>query len=372
MFKKHSEEPRKRRKKNPVMGIFRTFLSLIMISVLGIGIYSAYRSFSGVDPLKLDPGTALNSLSKADPSLSFLSKVSEFNPGAVLGLAKISLPGVKPSSSNPTVSSTSSPTDEGGLGELGGLGEKTKPTPRAPLQFKFAVMGDSHNDNSDLTKGLAQAKAGGAKFVVGSGDYTDVGTVDDLSKAKQIFASSGLSYYLIPGDHDLWDSRNRGLPALSDFNQVMGQSYQSVVYENTRVILVDNSDNYLGISQAEGDWLNNQLANARSVNTKLVMIVASTPFFHPSSDHFMGKVDPGVKAQADSWVTKFSQTGVNLIMAGDTHFFSNYNDPRNNLNMIAVGAITADRNLQKPRYVMVDVYTDGSYNIEDTEVAGSQ
>src|SRR3990167_8750591 len=89
--------------------------------------------------------------------------------------------------------------------------------------LRFALVADSEDDNDLLTKALNQAKGSGVNFVIGLGDWTSIGTVEQLSLAKKVFVQSGLIYYLTAGDHDLWDSRNRGEEALTNYKQVFGE-----------------------------------------------------------------------------------------------------------------------------------------------------
>src|SRR3989338_9477729 len=70
-------------------------------------------------------------------------------------------------------------------------GEKTSKTPI----LRFALVADSENDNDLLTKALDQAKGSGVNFVIGLGDWTSVGTVDQLEAAKKAFDKSSLVYY---------------------------------------------------------------------------------------------------------------------------------------------------------------------------------
>src|SRR3989344_2894077 len=72
MFRQH----RKRRSTNIFFVIFRVILSLIMFAVLLGGIYSAYKHFSGLDPLKLDPQAALSELLVGKIPQSFLGVLS--------------------------------------------------------------------------------------------------------------------------------------------------------------------------------------------------------------------------------------------------------------------------------------------------------
>ena len=55
MFRKHYEK----RSSNILFVIFRLILSVVMFTLLLVGGYSAYKHFSGLDPLKLDPQAIL-------------------------------------------------------------------------------------------------------------------------------------------------------------------------------------------------------------------------------------------------------------------------------------------------------------------------
>ena len=50
MFGRHHRRPI-----NILFVIFRLLLSVVMLTILMVGIYSAYKHFSGLDPLKLNP-----------------------------------------------------------------------------------------------------------------------------------------------------------------------------------------------------------------------------------------------------------------------------------------------------------------------------
>jgi len=55
--------------------------------------------------------------------------------------------------------------------------------------------------------------------------------LDQLKSAKEVFDKSGLTYYITPGDRDLWDSRNRGEEAITNFLQVFGHLSQPIYKE---------------------------------------------------------------------------------------------------------------------------------------------
>ena len=124
--------------------------------------------------------------------------------------------------------------------------EASAPKPKTAI-LRFALVADSHSENVFLQKALSQAKGMGVNFVIGLGDWSTVGTIDQLTAARKIFDESKLPYYLTTGDHDLWDSRNQGKEALANFNEVFGKSSQIFDRQNVLFVILDNSDIYIGI-----------------------------------------------------------------------------------------------------------------------------
>lgn len=328
---------------NPLVTLFRLLWSLIVIIILGIGLIQAYKGFSGFDPLKLSPASVKNLFSQ-DGIYAFVSSLLSFNPTSSVEKAKQIL-GETPSNN---VSNT--------------------PRSAGAIDFKFAIIADSHIDTQNLAKALNMAKSDSAKFIIGIGDFSDVGTLDQLRNTKAQFDTLGLPYYVTAGDHDLWDSRNKKEESVKNFSGVFGNSYQSFTYNSTRIMLINNADNYLGLDEFQIKWVEEELERYAQNPTKLFFVITGTPLYHPSSDHFMGKVTPKLKGQADHLISILKRSGTDEVFSADTHFFSRYQDPASNLKMTTVGAVTLDRNPQTPRFAIVDVYTNGSYNVEETEI----
>lgn len=307
MFKKHYNK----RSSNPLFVIFRLILSLLMFAVLLAGLYTAYKHFSGLDPLKLNP----------QKFLALLSSVK--------------LP---------------------------------SPTPAASVGFKFLLIADSHSDNANLRKALTQAKEKhpDLAFIIGLGDYTNVGTIEELNAAKIELDRSGLRYFLIAGDHDLWDSRDKGNEASANFKEIFGPTFQSFTYDNFKFLLLDNSDNYIGVDDAQQSWIGIEMEKAKKMAGILVFI--HEPLFHPSSDRFMGKLKKEIKTQAESLIFQFKSAGVKKVISGDIHYFSEYEEPVTKLSMITIGSLVTERNPQVPRYAIGYVFEDGSVKVEDVEI----
>lgn len=344
MFGKH----RQKRSTNIVIVIFRLILSVVMFAVLLGGSYAAYKQFSGLDPLKLDPLAVAKNLLAARTPQQF----------------KKALPSLK-------FDAEGMPAEKKVMGEAvktDGQSDAKEPDKRP--SFRFLVLGDSHNDNINLAKAIMQATSSypDLKFLVGLGDYTEVGTVGELKAAKKVFDSGSLRYFLIPGDHDLWDCRNRSLPPTDCFEEVFGSSYQSFTFENFKFLMLDNSDNYKGFDDAQSEWISNELEKTRQEGNKGIFVFLHKPLYHPSSDHVMGAVEKSLKTQAGGLIFQLKEFNVTEVFAADTHYSSRYQEPTTDLTMNTVGAVTLERNPQIPRFAVVTVFEDGSLKVEDIEI----
>ncbi len=234
---------------------------------------------------------------------------------------------------------------------------------------KFGIVADSHSENEKLAKALRMIREENISYVIGLGDYTQVGTVAELEEAQNVFANSGLNYYVVPGDHDLWDSRDKDKKPTANFEAVFGKNYQAFVLDGTRFLLMDNTDNYSGVSREQMDWVKQQLeiwAGEKSGMPTFVFL--HEPLYYPESEHTMGRVNEELKKQAKSLLQLFSQTKISEVFSGDIHFFTRFTDPATNVKITTVGATAGARNLQMPRFAIISVYDDGSWLVEDREI----
>lgn len=347
MLFSHKSESR-RRKSSPIVMLFRIGLSLGMFFVLALLTFQAFKYFispsEGPDLFFSDPKAAITQILTSEDTIKTITGFLGFNfskdnlPGVK------DLPGIKPSSSIPS---------------------QPKKSPSGAVVLKFALIADSHNDNSNLAKALSMAKRQNAKFVIGLGDYTNTGTIEELENTKKTFEAGGLPYYLTPGDHDLWDSRDKGKTASSNFSQVFGTPYESFSDSDIRFVMVYNSDNYVGLDSVQTQWLKGILAE--SSDQKDIFVFAHEPLYTPNSDHFMGQDDKEVEAQAKELMAQFKVADVGGVFAGHVHGFTEYQSP-DDISMMTVGAVTKDPNITGPRFAMVDVFEDGSYNILDIKI----
>jgi len=333
----------KSRSTNIVFVIFRLLLSLLMFGILLAGVYTAYKHFSGFDPISVNPKAIITEL------------LSSGNFDSLLKYLPIDL-----QKKQQIVYQSQAP-------ETVKKEVKSVQINHGKLLFSFALIADVHNDNALLKKALEQIQD--ASFIIGLGDYSDVGTLEELQNTKKTLDESKVRYFVIPGDHDLWDSRDKQKEPDFNFTQVFGSPWQS--FENSGVVflLLDNSDNYKGFGDIQIQRLSEELERYKSSGSiRFILAFVHEPLYHPSSDHIMGRVEPSLKDQAKKLIKMLKEGGVKKVFAGDIHFFSQYNDPETKLDMVTVGAVTTQRNPQLPRFAKVQVFEDGSTEVEDMEI----
>lgn len=228
-----------------------------------------------------------------------------------------------------------------------------------PLLVRFAVLSDTHSDSENTKKALEQARSLGVEYIVHTGDWTTVGTIAELSEQKQIFNQEGLDYYGIMGDHDRWQSGSK------NFEQVLGKSFESFDRDGIHNILLDSSDIDNGLYKEELDWLEEDLGKA---GDKPILIFMHLPIYHPTSDRTISN-KAGSNDKRDSASERFLglTRGKNIlgVFSGDHHLSSNYTEPTTGVRIFISGAVTRDRNLQKPRFSLVEVYKDQTISVTD-------
>lgn len=225
--------------------------------------------------------------------------------------------------------------------------------------YTFAVMSDVHSDKNYAQIALEKAKESNVTHIVITGDWTKVGTKEELFEMKKVFDASGIPYYSVPGDHDLWAS------GLTNFKEIFGSNYQSFDKNSTHYILLDTSNVDIGLGKEQFDWLKKDLSLN---NEKKSFVFMHLPPYHPTSYRTMWEKqgdNSSVKKQADELINLLSDYGVLEVFAGDHHLSASYTEPKTGLKIRIVGAITLERNLQKPRFDIVTVYEDKTFEINE-------
>ncbi|MBI3283108.1 metallophosphoesterase [Candidatus Curtissbacteria bacterium] len=245
--------------------------------------------------------------------------------------------------------------------------EIKSPEPEKEI-LRVALVADSHNENDLLAKALAEAKNRNADFVIGLGDYTNLGAVDELIAAKKVFDESGLEYYLVPGDRDGWESRQRGLGNVANFLQVFNLVSATKIEKRSGIqfVLLNNSDIYKGISSE--DWESLEKTTNVAKESRLTFVFAHKTPFHPDSSHVMGEDSPEVAGKAQDLLRLLEEKKVNGFFSGDLHFFAQFNSPGQSVKITTIGAVASERNFQGPRFSVLKVFDDYSWEVEDVEI----
>ncbi|MEK7817967.1 MAG: metallophosphoesterase [Actinomycetota bacterium] len=122
----------------------------------------------------------------------------------------------------------------------------------AVSSYTFAVCGDNRItgiENGILQKIVDSAKANGAAFIVNTGDITTSGTRDELWRYREFTKASGISFYNVPGNHDVGKG---GVNA--DYESIIGPYYYSFDSGGDHFVILDNADDATGIDAMQTQW----------------------------------------------------------------------------------------------------------------------
>ena len=215
------------------------------------------------------------------------------------------------------------------------------PSPIAADQYSFAVISDIHSDYKNLQKTLSKIKEDKMSFVIAVGDLTTLGKMEELIEIKAVLDQSGLPYYIVPGNHDLWSAKT----LINPFKDVFGADYQSFKKANVKFILINNGDGSVGIDQKQKTWLDKELVDCPQL---YCLVFAHMPLNNPTSKHVMGEDSSLVAGQADLLVGELVNAQIKELFAGHIHYLSTYT--LDGLKTTTDGAI-----LDNPRFVEVTI-----------------
>lgn len=149
-----------------------------------------------------------------------------------------------------------------GCGGDGGGGEPAVATGETrtatSVSYTFAVMGDSHTDGLDngvLKRAVTSAAANGARFIIHTGDVTNIGAAAEFKRYREFADAAPVPFYSIPGNHDIVSSGDAAL-----FSETVGAPYYSFDYGGDHFVLADYSDEENGLDPVQLDWLAADLA----------------------------------------------------------------------------------------------------------------
>lgn len=245
--------------------------------------------------------------------------------------------------------------DKSGLPEV--EGERT-----GEVIYSFALVADSHLNNNGLARALQIAKTSGVARVFGLGDWTEYGEAEKLAEVKKIFDGAGLSYEVLPGDHDLANSRDLGLSAKANFESVFGKTPTKFSESGVEFVMVDNSDIYTGISDEDWFEVKNYLL---SEPPELRFVLAHKTPYNPDTSHIMGSENEEVEIQARQFLYQLENSKVNELFTGDLHHFARYSTPDGGVKITTIGALSLEKNFQGPSFAIVKVFNNYTYEVEN-------
>lgn len=136
--------------------------------------------------------------------------------------------------------------------------------------FRFAFLSDTHigspdgKAEDDLRRTVDDInQMTDIAFVVITGDITELGTNDEIKRAKQLFDGLKVPYYIIPGNHDSGWSESGGV----SFGNIFGYDKFSFEYNGIRFIGCASGP-YLRMSDGHVprsaiNWLDKELKNLK-------------------------------------------------------------------------------------------------------------
>jgi len=235
-----------------------------------------------------------------------------------------------------------------------------------------AFIADSHNSNHNLDIAIQQINQTSTKYLFGLGDYTDVGTNAEFQNFNSSITKLKQKYFLLPGDHDLWNGRDKADDPQAYFLKYFQEPPISFVDSDVQFIFVNNADIYQGLKQ---DKLNQIIQTINESRSKTIIILAHKSINHPLTIHSMGYIDDkkiqNVYQQAQQLDQTISQIKDKYIYVvhGDLHSFSIYNQFSEKTAVYSIGALSDKKNLQTPRYAIGQIDQDGKLYITDHPIS---
>lgn len=215
-------------------------------------------------------------------------------------------------------------------------------------EIRIALVADIHNDWEELARAVERIKETTNELIIVVGDMTIYGRREELVEAKKKLEGSGLSYAVVPGNHDAY----RKMAGKYIYDEIFGKRYQVIKRENLKLILIDNSG-YEGLGMEQWNWVEKEVAECQKI---LCLAVMHMPLNNNFSKHLMGENNTKVTVEARNLLKLLVDNGVRQIEAGHLHYASSYE--LEGIRTDIVGAISRERNTQSPRYTELVIRGD--------------
>jgi 3',5'-cyclic-AMP phosphodiesterase len=178
--------------------------------------------------------------------------------------------------------------------------------------FRFALLSDVQEaiDRVQDVYRVINAEPG-LDFLLGAGDLTDEGEVDELEEFQRELATLKVPYYTTLGNHELAERP----PAYQDW---FGRANFQFVHRGVYFTLLDSAS--ATIDPLADDWLDNWLGNARN---SLHVVAMHIPPFDPVGTRNAGFAS---RAEAAALVGKLAEGGVDLTLYGHIHSYYSFHN----------------------------------------------
>jgi hypothetical protein len=174
-----------------------------------------------------------------------------------------------------------------------------------PWRFvALADVQDAIDDVGDIYARIAADPA--ARFVVFSGDLTEMGGDDELDRFEEELAALPVPIYVTPGNHDLGVRDDL-------FHDHFGRGNYRFVYRGVQFTILDSAS--ATIAPTARDWLAGWLAEGRE---RFHVVAMHIPPLDPAG------VRNGAfasRAEAHSLLSELAEGGVDLTLYGHLHTF---------------------------------------------------
>lgn len=167
--------------------------------------------------------------------------------------------------------------------------------------FKVALISDTHNYYSELSRIIKKINSRGISFVIHAGDFTNLGMQSEFETSKKFLDKLKMPLLSTIGNHDLLTN------GAYVYRRMFGNPTYSVVIKDIKIIFFNNN-NWESISKVpDYDWVKNELETSTSTLNILVAHVGPD-----DSDRFS-------EEEIQKWETLVQTHGVNLYVGGHDH-----------------------------------------------------
>jgi predicted phosphodiesterase len=246
------------------------------------------------------------------------------------------------------------------------------------VQYKqrWAAFADIQSDLVNLEKALQDVLTHNIQKIVIVGDLTTVGSKAELQAVNEVLdkyhTAHDLNFQVLPGDHDIWAAQNSSVSHDAYITEYM----HKYLFYNTYSNHSDYVEASLNTSTIQADnslTINKYLASLSDDPQVPHILYSHKKLFSHNTTRIYGDTDQpdqqGLStksiqnmAKIKESCQKYSQT----IISGDLHNFEI--EQIGQCQLVSVGAITASRNFQNPRYAIISITQNNSIIINDTEI----